>query len=159
MDAILKNLIRVGRVSSLGKATARVVFPDRQNMVSYDLQVIVRKSQNDKDYWMPDIGEQVVCLFLPSGNAQGFILGSFYSDVDQPPVDNPNKRHVTFADGTVIEYDRSTHTLTVNAQGPVNIVAAGNVNVTGDVVADGISLKSHVHGGVDPGGGTTGQPE
>lgn len=158
MDPVLKNLIRVGRVSSIGKATARVVFPDRQNMVSYDLSVIVRQSQDNKDAWMPDIGEQVVCLFLPSGHAQGFILGSFYSDEDMPPVDDPNKRHVTFADGTSIEYDRGTHTLTVNAQGPVNIVAAGNVNITGDVIADGISLKTHVHGGVESGGSTTGRP-
>lgn len=158
MDPILKNLIRVGRVSSQGDATVRVVFEDRADMVSYDLPIIVQQSQDNKDSWLPDIGEQVVCLFLPSGNAQGFILGSFYSDVDPPVVSDPNKRHVRFADGTIVEYDRSTHTLTINAQGPVNITAAGNVNVTGDVIADGVSLKTHVHGGVEPGGGTTGQP-
>lgn len=147
MDNVLKNLIRVGRVSSInpGNATARVVFADRQNMVSYDLPVIVRQSLQNKDYYMPDVGEQVLCLFLPSGNAQGFCLGSFYSDADQPPVSDPNKRHVTFGDGTRVEYDRGTHTLTINAQGPVNIIAAGNVNVTGDVIADGISLKMHTH--------------
>lgn len=145
MNPTLKNLIRVGRVSSQEAATVRVVFEDRADMVSYDLPVIVQQSQNNKDYWMPDIGEQVVCLFLPSGNAQGFVLGSFYSDADLPPVSDPDKRHVRFADGTSIEYDRSTHTLTVDAQGPVNIVAAGNVNVTGDVIADGISLKQHTH--------------
>ncbi len=157
MDPVLKNLIRVGRVSSLGKATARVVFGDRQDMVSYDLNVVTRNSQDNKDYWMPDIGEQVVCLFLPSGNAQGFILGTIYSDADEPPVNDPNKRHMRFSDGTSIEYDRSTHTLTIDAQGPINIVAAGNVNVTGDVVADGISLKQHVHPENDA-GGPTGPP-
>jgi hypothetical protein len=36
----------------------------------------------------------------------------------------------------------------------------GDVDVTsGDVTADGISLKTHVHGGVEPGAGTTGAPE
>ncbi|CVK18456.1 phage baseplate assembly protein V [Sporomusa sphaeroides] len=158
MDPVLKNLVRVGRVSSRGKATVKVVFGDRQNMVSYDLSVLVQQSQENKDWWMPDIGEQVVCLFLPSGNAQGFVLGSFYSDVDEPPVDDMEKRHISFKDGTVLEYDIGTHTLMISAQGPVNIVAAGNVNVTGDVIADGVSLKTHVHGGVEPGGGTTGQP-
>jgi hypothetical protein len=46
--------------------------------------------------------------------------------------------------------------------GAVNIVfsgAAGQVNVTnGDVIAGGISLMTHVHGGVQPGGGDTGVP-
>lgn len=158
MDAVLKNMVRVGRVSSRGTGTVRVVFGDRQNMVSYDLSVIVQQSQDNKDWWMPDVGEQVVCLFLPNGNAQGFVLGSFYSDVDMPPVSDPNKRHIRFEDGTSVEYDRSTHTMTIECQGPVNITAAGNVRVTGDVIADGISLKTHVHGGVEPGGGTTGQP-
>jgi len=31
--------------------------------------------------------------------------------------------------------------------------------VSGDVTADAISLKTHVHGGVIPGGGTTGSPQ
>lgn len=160
MDAVLKNLARVGRVSSTNpaNATVRVVFEDRENMVSYDLPVIVRQSMRSKDYWLPDVGEQVLCLFLPSGNAQGFCLGSFYSEADAPPVNNRNKRHVRFDDGTSIEYDRSTHTLTIHAVGSVNITAAGNVNVIGDVVADGVSLKNHVHGGVETGGGTTGKP-
>jgi len=36
----------------------------------------------------------------------------------------------------------------------------GDVTVTsGDVKADGISLKTHVHGGVEPGTGTTGAPQ
>lgn len=160
MDAVLKNLIRVGRISSIDpdNATVRVVFEDRQNDVSYNLPVLVRQSQKNKDYFMPDVGEQVVCLFLPNGNAQGFCLGSFYSDADTPPVNNPNKRHVRFEDGTSVEYNRGTHVLTIQTQGTVNIVAAGNINVTGDVIADGISLKTHVHGGVEPGGGKTGQP-
>jgi phage baseplate assembly protein V len=160
MDAVLKNLARVGRVSSINPAdaTVRVVFEDRENMVSYDLPVIVRQSMRNKDYWLPDVGEQVLCMFLPSGNAQGFCLGSFYSEVDTLPVSSQNKRHIRFEDGTSIEYDRGTHTLTIQAQGPVNIVAAGNVNITGDVIANGVSLSTHVHGGVQSGGSNTGQP-
>jgi len=147
MDPILKNLIRVGIVSSINpaKCTARVAFEDRSSVVSFDLPILVRGSFQNKDYWMPDPGEQVVCLFLPSGNAQGFILGSLYSEKDSTPVTDGNKRHVAFSDGTKIEYDRETHTLTIDAAGPVNIVAADNINVIGDVVADGISLKTHTH--------------
>ena len=35
---------------------------------------------------------------------------------------------------------------------------AGTLTATGDVIASGKSLKNHVHGGVVPGGGTTGAP-
>lgn len=156
----MRDFFRVGIVSSVSPATgtARVAFGDRSNVVSFDLPVLVRGSLQNKDYWMPGPGEQVLCLFLPNGNAQGFVLGAFYSEKDKPPVTDGNKRHITFADGTVIEYDQGTHTLTINAAGPINITAAGDVNVTGDVIADGVSLKTHVHGGVVAGSSNTDPP-
>ncbi|MGI6436414.1 MAG: phage baseplate assembly protein V [Syntrophomonadaceae bacterium] len=158
MKSQYKNMIRVGRVSSINPATgtARVAF-EHQGLVSNDLQVLVPQTLKNKDYFMPDIGEHVVCLFLPTGNQEGFILGSIYSNHDKPAVTDINKRQVKFFDGTRIEYDRSSHTLTVYAVGAVNIAAAGNVNITGDVnvtgnvnasgdvAASGISLINHVH--------------
>ncbi|MBS7546253.1 phage baseplate assembly protein V [Ancylobacter oerskovii] len=41
--------------------------------------------------------------------------------------------------------------LTIDCQG-------GNVVVTGDVIADGVSLKQHIHSDVEPGIGNTGGP-
>ncbi|NPV30554.1 MAG: phage baseplate assembly protein V [Firmicutes bacterium] len=159
MSGIWRNLIRIGRVSAVdpARATARVVF-EAQEVVSYDLPVIQRQTLRNKDYYLPDVGEHVVCIFLPTGNADGFILGAIYTDEDQLPASSQDKRVIQFEDGTRIEYDRASHTLTVNAVGPINIVAAGNVNVTGDVIADGISLKSHVHPKNDS-GGPTGPPQ
>jgi phage baseplate assembly protein V len=129
MDSVLKNLIRVGRISSTDPTacTARVAFEDKSNMVSYELPILVKGSLQNKDYWMPVPGEQVVCLFLPSGNAQGFILGAFYSKKDQPPVVDGNKRHISFSDGGYIEYDSSTNTLTISA----DVTVDGNLEVTG----------------------------
>ncbi|TEB13358.1 phage baseplate assembly protein V [Pelotomaculum propionicicum] len=131
MDPLLKNLIRVGIISSTSpeNCTARVAFEDRAAMVSFDLPVLVRGSLQNKDYWMPEPGEQVVCLFLPSGVAQGFILGSVYSSKDNPPVTDGNKRHIKFADGTTIEYDRTTHTLAIDAKGPIKLITTGPVEI------------------------------
>ena len=141
MDPMLKNLIRVGSVSAINpeKCTARVVFADRSEVVSFELPVLVRGSLRNKDYWMPDPGEQVVCLFLPSGNAQGFIIGSIYSERDKPPVTEGNKRHMLFSDGTVIEYDSSTSKLLIDAKGSVEIDARGNVTIN---TADTISITA-----------------
>lgn len=46
----------------------------------------------------------------------------------------------------------------VSIQGNVSVQGAVSVS-GGDVSADGISLKSHVHGGVQPGGSTTSTPQ
>lgn len=39
-----------------------------------------------------------------------------------------------------------------------NVEVEGAIHATGDIVADSISLRTHVHGGVDPGGGNTSGP-
>lgn len=40
----------------------------------------------------------------------------------------------------------------------IDIDAPGGLHINGDVVAGGISLTTHTHGGVDPGSGSTSQP-
>ncbi len=157
MDPILKNIVRVGLVSSVDPATGTVRVAFEDGLVSYDLPVIVPQTLKNKDYCMPDVGEHVVCLFLPPGNAQGFVLGAHYSSGDTPPVNDPNKRGTWFAEGTYVEFDRSTSTLAINCKGPITIKATGNVIVTGDVIADGISLKNHIH--PESIGSVTGKPQ
>lgn len=172
----LNSLIKIGEVSSVDCATgtARVVFDDDDNLVSNDLQVLQKNTIQNKDYYMPDVGEDVVCLFLPSGTEEGFILGSVYAGDITPPESSANKRTVKFADDTVISYDRATHQLSISI-GATNIIAngssvvienptielKGNVNVSGtltasgDVVGAGISLSGHTHGNGNAGADTT----
>lgn len=128
------------------RCTARVEFSDSDDLLSAELQLVVRGALANKDYWMPKVGEHVFCSFTEQ--KKGYIMGAVYSEESPPPVNSEEKRHIEFEDGTTIEYDTKTHTLTVNAVGAINIEAAGNVNVTGDVIADGISLKSHTHTGM-----------
>lgn len=151
------KLIDVGHVSAVypERGTARVVFEDK-GTVSRELFILVRGSQETKDYWMPAIDEEVVCVFLPNTSKVGFILGSPYNDEDKPPVVSEHKRHLQFSDGTYLEYDQNTKTLTMDVKGEIHlkttskihITTASNVYVTGDVIADGISLKNHTHSGV-----------
>ena len=42
--------------------------------------------------------------------------------------------------------------------GPSGWTITGDVVVNGDVVADGVSLKTHIHSGVTTGGDNTGAP-
>lgn len=52
-----------------------------------------------------------------------------------------------------------TCSIELNQDGSIVMTAPNNVIVNGDVIADGISLKNHVHGGVTAGGDNTGQPQ
>ena len=52
-----------------------------------------------------------------------------------------------------------TCSIELKQDGSIIMTAPKNVIVNGDVIADGISLKNHVHGGVTAGGDNTGQPQ
>lgn len=125
--SVLESTIRVAVVSSTdpAAATVRVTVPDGDGLVSHDLRILVRKVHKDKDYWMPDIGDQVLCIFLPFGLEQGFVVGSFYSSADPVPVNSQDKRHMEFSDGTTFEYDRKNNHLDVNVKGTTTIHADG----------------------------------
>ncbi|RNB72181.1 phage baseplate assembly protein V [Brevibacillus panacihumi] len=131
---ITKNLIRVGRVSAVypERCTARVVFDDRANLVSYELPTLGRGSLANKDYWLPDVDEQVWCLFLPNGNQQGVILGTTFNRADpppDPPVQDKDKRYFRFGDGTYIQYDRNSHTMTID-------IPRGTVVINGRLIVN-----------------------
>lgn len=151
-ESALKNLIRVGVVSSINPAngTAKVVFHEKNGLVSGDLPIIYRQTFRNKDYQMPDIDEQVVCLFLENGLEQGFILGAVYSSEDVPPSTDPNKRMIHFQDGTVIVYDRAAHKLTATVNGTAEITAThttinGDVTINGTLTLSGINMNTHKH--------------
>ncbi len=136
----IKKLIRVGTVSSVNAAagSVRVAFAAQDDMVTYELPVITRGSKNNKDYWLPDVDEQVLCLFLPNtsgrGVCDGFVLGTFYSSVDAPVENSGDVHAVKYGDGTIIKHDRSTGKLTINATGDIDIIAGGNVTINGQTI-------------------------
>jgi phage baseplate assembly protein V len=142
-DSWLKNMFRVGFVSSQNtddiQAAVRVVYPDRQNLVSEPLPILQKSTKGTKDYWSPEVGEQVLTLHLPNGIHKGFLLGAFQSTRDRPPVTDPNKRHTTFADGSVFEFDKGSSVLFINTKGPITLITEGPVFIesTGE-----LTLKS-----------------
>lgn len=131
LDTLIRQLIRVGVVSDIDEkgVTARVTFDDQDDVTSASLQVIVKNTDENADYWMPDVGEQVLCLFLPVGPQQGFILGSFYDETHTPPANTANKRVIKFKNGTRIENDRESNLLLIDAVGDVTVKATGTVTI------------------------------
>lgn len=70
--AALKDIVRIGTVSSvdMSSRTARVVFPDKNDMVSGSLKIV-----KQEEIWLPAVGQAVLCLYLPNGESDGFVIG------------------------------------------------------------------------------------
>ena len=199
----VENIVRVGTVSELDEAKARIrvqIGPIKTAWIPW----LTNRAGNDRDWWAPEPGEQVV-VFSPSGElAAGFAIPAIYTTSNNAPASTKEKHRVVYADGTSVEYDRASHTYHLNVLGPgakvkvttpgdiefnasgeidftaPNINLHGNIlldgpltqgtigsqgatlhgplNVTNDVTGEGISLAHHTHGGVDPGGGNTAEP-
>jgi phage baseplate assembly protein V len=174
-------MFRVGIVKTqdLVNCRVRVTFPDRDQMVSWWLPICVPKTQNDKAYWVPDVGEQVVCL-MDEHDEDGTVLGSIYSSADTPPVNSADKWHVTMKDSAAFEYDRSQHalavtipnggtmtitanggTIQIDASGNINLIAAGDIKLVTNSHNDSVNgiintYNGHTH--PDPEGGNVGTP-
>ena len=134
----LNDLIKVGEVSSIDPATgtARVVFDDEDGTVSYDLPILQRNTYKTKDFHSVTVGEDVLCLFLPTGPEEGFILGSVYAGEVMPKESSGDVRSVVFADGTRVSYDRSTSELVISVLGTTIKVTGQNVNIVAPSVID-----------------------
>ena len=107
----IRDLFRIGKVSSVNAAncTARVTFPDKDDLVSAELHILVIGSRGTKGYWVPEVDTQVLCCFLPnpSGNGidAGFILGAFYSEPDPPADTDETVRSIRFPDESYFHFD------------------------------------------------------
>ena len=81
----LKNIVRKGTVQSVdtGGMKARVKFEDKGGIVSGALHILVRQGNfklssgetGTVTKWVPSVGSMVVCLMIPDGDGEGYILG------------------------------------------------------------------------------------
>lgn len=168
----LENLIRLGTIAAVDHQAARCTVKSGGLSIP-NLPWLALRAGDSSDWDPPTVGEQCI-LLSPSGEpAHGVALVGLYSQQRPAPSNSANVRRRTSPDGAVIEYDHATHTLsaTLPAGGKANLTAPGgvtilgNVDITGtvtvseDVLAAGISLVTHKHGGVQTGSGTTAVPK
>jgi len=125
MDTEVKNLIRKGIVSQIDAAacTVKVTFEEKDGAISPWLHPLSRGSSKNRDYWLPDVGDTVVCLMDPSSKNKndGWILGTAFSDRQPPNATSVDVRRIDFGDGSFIEFNRATGSLTIKCKGKVTI--------------------------------------
>ncbi|EAA6553198.1 phage baseplate assembly protein V [Salmonella enterica subsp. diarizonae] len=107
-------IFATGTVSAIDPKTvrARVRLPDHDNLRTWWLDIMQNNTYKNKDYCMPDVGEQVKVLMTPDG-VEGVILGAVYSGKDTPVISDPDRRRTDFADGTFAEYDRKNNAMAI----------------------------------------------
>lgn len=135
---------RIGIVTAYDRTfyKVRVHLPDL-GIVTGWLPVAVNRATYNKEYNLPDIGEEVVCAFLSdTGVEDGVVLCCLYNKHDKPPTDDEDMWMVTFKDGAKISYNRRTHTLIANIPGTATITAnkvtiVGDLEVLGSIYASG----------------------
>ena len=127
-ERALRGMIRTGTVSAVypENGTARVVSDDKDDTTSPELHIVHRFSGTNKDYWVPDIGDQVVCIFANNDTnfSTGWILGSYFTDKHPPQVASPDIMRLDFADGSFLEYNRGNSSLTIKVMGQIKINGA-----------------------------------
>ncbi len=125
VERALRGMVRTGTVSAVYPKTdtVRVVFDDKDNTTSPELHVLHRFSGKNKDYWMPDLGDQVLCIFNNNDKnfSTGWVLGSYFTEKQPPQVASADIMRIDFADGSYIEVNRAAGSLQVNFTGPVTI--------------------------------------
>ncbi len=138
----MKGVTRqTGIISDIDEAVVRVrvTLPECDNLRSNWLAVLQRNTQDNKDYWLPDIGEQVE-VSLDDNGEDGVVLGAVYSSVDTAPLASRDKRYVQFSDGAAFAPSVGVKAVDVNVEAPHTGIKALNVTVdaplstfTGDV--------------------------
>lgn len=104
------------------------VYLEDLDMLTHWVHLPEASTQDDRSHNTIDEGAQVA-LLLDSRGETGVVLCCINSEVDPPPVTDKNKWHRRFKDGTVLEYDRAAHKLTVDAQAEVKITATGPITL------------------------------
>jgi phage baseplate assembly protein V len=180
---LLENLIRFGTIDQVQMKPPRVRVKTGELLTTW-LPWLTPRAGDDQEWDPPTQGEQVM-LLSPSGQlANGVVIAGIFSDQHPANGDRAGLHRRTYRDGAVIEYDCVAHhlrailpesgTTELVSQGGLRIVGpivhegdytqTGNQTITGlvtvsdDVVAAGVSLTQHPHGGVKAGNDQSGGP-
>lgn len=134
---------------------------------------MVALSVDDRRYRKKNLAAGEVALYTDEGDYIHFkrgrlieIVGGMKVKVTAPEVEVVADTKVTVMSPLVTMSGELQVTGKITGQGGLAISGGNGAEVTGNVTvaggnvaADGIGLKTHVHGGVQPGAGTTGAPQ
>ena len=126
-----ENLIRIGTIAELDHAARKIRVQSGELLTTW-LPYPAEIGNNYKRWQPLRLGTQVV-LACPSGDpSQALIISILYSNDIEPPSTDENLDVVEFVDGTKIEYNSQTNTLSIDCAGDVAVLSKGSVKVVAE---------------------------
>src|SRR5690349_16634716 len=122
LERMQAGMIRLGVITELDAANARVKVACGGLSTDW-LPWATGRAGGTRTWSPPKVGEQVT-VFAPYGDpAQAFVGGSIYQDAHGAPASSGDQETTVFSDGTTVDYNAATNTLTIN------IAGAGKANI------------------------------
>lgn len=149
LERRLANVVRVGVIDSVDHSSLRARVRIG-SLLSAPLRWTVERAGDDREWWSPSVGEQVIVL-APFGDlSMGFIQRSLYQDSIAPPSFSGDMHRTEYADGSVVEYDKAAHQMriatgltsltmnrssaTISCNGSFITLDSGGVAINGTVI-------------------------
>ncbi|MEC4735612.1 phage baseplate assembly protein V [Wolbachia endosymbiont (group A) of Andrena dorsata] len=134
----LANIVRIGVVKEVDYEKAKVRVQIGELLTDY-LPWITSKAGKDRDWFPPDIDEQVV-IFSPFGELSlGVVLGGIYQEKYAAPENKKEINSIKFQDGTRLLYDKDKHHLEIEVVDKITL-KAGESSI--EMTKSEISLKA-----------------
>lgn len=137
----------IGTVTRLqaGECRAKVKIEVPNGEFESDWLGVVQRSAaspRDADYWMPSVGDRVLCL-LDDRREAGFILGGFYTqETPQPSGMTKDTIYAVRRDDSYYKHNTSNSEIEGVATGNVTITVGGDAtaNISGQILVNGVSV-------------------
>lgn len=153
-DRRIARLLQFGTITEVDPAAARIRVSLGGEAVSGWVPWVAGRAGDVRVFSAPSVGEQVMLLSPSGSSAQAVALLGIYSQAGAAPAGEEGVTRVELPGGVSLDIRGGV----VSLVAPGGVQITGDVTVAGDVVADGVSLKNHRHGGILRGGSQTDPP-
>ncbi len=138
LERRLNNILRLGTIAEANYPAALVRVQSGELLTGW-IPWMTRRASNDRDWWAPEVGEQVL-LLSPCGDPfQAVALPAVYQDAHPAPQNRETVCRVEFGDSGWFQYDRASGEMSINVIGHANITVGGKTTLVsqGTVEIDG----------------------
>lgn len=117
----LNNVVRIGTIKQLDLANARAKVSVAGCTTDW-LPWGTNRAGKRRDWSPPVIGEQVV-LFSPYGDLGQAVIGpSIFQEDHAAPAASADQETTVYPDGTTVDYNSASNTLTITVAGSGNVI-------------------------------------
>ena len=136
LERRLNNLLMIGTVAEVDPERARCRVQVGEITTAWLLWMTPSASE-DRTWWAPSVGEQVMVMSPSGETAQGVVLPAINQRAHPAPSSNPDVIGRWLPDGTRLEYDSEKSRLLIHCVGDIHLEVIGDLtaNVGGDMKA------------------------